>query len=256
MDQTGTIEKATDVLFHLHRQAAGCGISEIGRALDIPKSSVHRLLAALASRGLVEKDEAGRYRPGIALLALGLGVLEREPIVQVARPILERLAVTLGETCFLVAARAGRLRVLEKAEGTGFLRAAPQVGAEVPHQVTAAGKLYLALAPESLSATDNAPQSRAEGIAVERALRQVREQDLAWNRDEWIAGLSVVAAPVRMGERLLGALALALPSAALAERDGGELEQQVKAAAAKTSDRLNGLGLPHSSVDPLPIDPR
>ena len=91
---------------------------------------------------------------------------------------------------------------------------------------------------------------------MERALRQVREQDLAWNRDEWIAGLSVVAAPVRMGERLLGALALALPSAALAERDGGELEQQVKAAAAKTSDRLNGLGLPHSSVDPLPIDPR
>ena len=112
-------------------------MTAIGRALGLPKSSAHRLLTALSRRGLVEQDGRGRYRPGIGLVALGLGALEREPVVVAARPVLEQEAGALGETFFLVAARAGRLVVLDKAEGNGFLRAAPRVGSSVPVHATA-----------------------------------------------------------------------------------------------------------------------
>ena len=37
-----------------------------------------------------------------------------------------------------------------KVEGTGMLRVAPDVGAEVPVDVTASGRLYLGFAPELL----------------------------------------------------------------------------------------------------------
>jgi DNA-binding IclR family transcriptional regulator len=139
MEQTPTaIEKALDVLYHLHAGAEARGVSEIGRALGLPKSSAHRLLAALGRRGLVERDREGRYRPGIALVALGLGVLEREPLVAAARPLLEELARESDETAFLTVARAGRIVALDKVEGGGFLRAAPRVGAEAPVHATAA----------------------------------------------------------------------------------------------------------------------
>ena len=69
-----------------------------------------------------------------------------------ARPVLESEAAAIGETVFLVAARANKLVVLDKVEGTGFLRAAPQVGSEVPIHATAVGKLFLAFAEGSLSA--------------------------------------------------------------------------------------------------------
>src|SRR4029077_15223372 len=82
-----TVEKAIDVLFHLHERVEPWGVSELSRALRLPKSSVHRLLVSLRRRGLVESDERGRYRPGIVLVALGLGVLEREPLVVAARPV-------------------------------------------------------------------------------------------------------------------------------------------------------------------------
>ena len=72
-----------------------------------------RLALALGRRGLVERDERGRYRPGMALVALGLGVPEHEPVVGAAEPVLERTAADVGETVFLAAARAGRLRVLD-----------------------------------------------------------------------------------------------------------------------------------------------
>ena len=94
---------------------------------------------SIGRRGLVERDERGRYRPGMALVALGLGVLEHEPVVGAAEPVLERTAADVGETVFLAAARAGRLRVLDKREGSGFLRASPRVGAEIPLHATAIG---------------------------------------------------------------------------------------------------------------------
>ena len=142
MAGAATVEKAIDVLFHLHGAESALGLGEIARALGLAKSSCHRLLASLAVRELVEQDESGRYRPGLALLTLGLGVQRREPVVALARDCLEAEAAELGETVFLVAERQGTLRVLDKCEGSGFLRAAPGVGDVIPADVTAAGKLY------------------------------------------------------------------------------------------------------------------
>ena len=142
MAGAATVEKALDVLFHLHDAGAALGLSEIGRALDLPKSSCHRLLSSLVDREIVDRDENGRYRPGLALLALGIGAQRGEPVISAARPVLETEAVRLGETVFLVGLRHDRLRVLDKVEGPGFLRAAPGVGDVIPKDVTAAGKLY------------------------------------------------------------------------------------------------------------------
>jgi len=230
---SATVEKAVDVLFHLHGVSEPQGVTALGRALGLPKSSAHRLLAALARRGLVERDAGGRYRPGIALVALGLGALGREPVVEAARPVLEREAEALGETLFLAAARAGRIHVLDKAEGAGFLRAAPQVGATVPVAVTAVGRLYLAFAPDEVT-----PEPGPRSLA--RTLAEVRRRGWAENRDEWQPGLSAVAAPVFLGERMLAAVAVAAPSARLPRAEVPRVARRVADAAARVAARLGG----------------
>jgi IclR family acetate operon transcriptional repressor len=217
VELTGTIDKALELLFHLHeRGGAPLGVSELGRALELPKSTAHRLLASLAKRGLVEQDGQGRYQPGIALLALGLGVLEREPLVAAARAVVEHAAESLGETIFLSSARAGRLYVLDKQEGTGFLRAAPRIGAEIPAHATAIGKLYLAFAPESLRPLESPLEKYSRStITDSRALAKevelVRARGWAGMRNEWIPDLAGVAVPIRAGGRMFGALAAAGP---------------------------------------------
>ena len=118
MAGAATVDKALDVLFHLHRAGAPVGLSEIGRSLALPKSSCHRLLSSLVDREVVARDEAGRYRPGLALLALGIGAQRAEPVVVAARPVLEAEARALGETVFLVGLRHGRLRVLDEVAGS------------------------------------------------------------------------------------------------------------------------------------------
>ena len=244
-DFSGTIDKALEVLFHLHEQPASRGVSELGRALSLPKSTAHRLLASLSRRGLVERDALGRYRPGIALVALGLGVLEREPLVEAARPVLERCAETLGETIFLSGARAGRLYVLDKQEGSGFLRAAPRVGSEIPAHATAIGKVFLAFAPDDVRRSDSAlerytPATLVEPAALASELERVRASGLAEMHDEWIPGLSGVAAPIRLGARLLGAIAVAAPSSHWSEERAPEFRAGVRDAAREIETRVAG----------------
>ncbi len=240
-----SIEKALDVLFLLHSEGVPCGVSQVGRALGLPKSSVHRLLAALSSRGLVERDERGRYRTGIALVALARGALERDPVVAASRPILAAEALSLGETVFLVAARAGGLLVLDKAEGTGFLRAAPEVGSSVPLHATAAGKLYLAFGageiPWPVGPLERFTAQTATGReALEREVARARSQGFAENREEWIPGLAVLAAPVLAGGRLCGALCVAAPAVRLEALGRDALASRLRAAAARVVDRMEG----------------
>jgi len=241
----GTVDKAVDVLFHLHGAAEPRGVTAVGRALGLPKSSAHRLLTALGRRGLVERDERGRYRPGIALVALGLGALESEPVVVAARPVLEAAAREVGETFFLVAARFGRPVILATAEGTGFLRAAPQVGSSVPVHATAVGKLFLAFDAEAVDAASPpferfAPGTHTTQRGLDTEVERVRERGFAENRDEWIPGLSVLAVPVWSGDRMLAALAVAASSQRFEALGTDTLADSALAAGRRVAARLAG----------------
>ncbi len=259
MAGAATVEKALDVLFHLHEAAIPLGLSEIGRALDLPKSSCHRLLASLVKREMVEHDEGGLYRPGLALLSLGMGAQGREPVVRAARPTLEGLARTFSETVFVVGLRRGRLRVLDRVEGTGFLRAAPEIGDVVPADVTAVGKLYRAFGgqpgnptaapeadPDSGASVERGSRRRASSEEAEREDQRVRRRGYAVNRDAWIEGLSVLAVPIWQraapGDRRISAtLVLAASSPRFDEIGENAIAEHLLLSAREIAGRLGSL---------------
>ena len=241
MAGAATVEKALDVLFHLHDAGTALGLSEIGRALDLPRSSCHRLLTSLVNREVVERDDIGHYRPGLALLSLGIGAQGREPVVAAARPILESEGTELGETVFVVGMRRRHLRVLDKFEGTGFLRAAPGVGDVIPSDVTAVGKLYRVFG------------DRAElGLEAAVVLDPVEEDEVlrrgyALNRDAWIDGLSVLGVPIWQHEgglarRLVATLALAAASSRFDALGEEAIACRLLAAAERITGRLGVAG--------------
>jgi DNA-binding IclR family transcriptional regulator len=219
MEQSGTIDKAMRVLNALQQAQAPTSLAALAATLAMPKPTLHRLLASLSVHDVVEQHADGRYALGVGLVRLGLSALTVDPFVRVARPELERETRAFGETFFLVGARAGRLFVLDKVEGTGLLRAAPSVGAEVPVDVTASGRLYLGLAPQLLR--DSAEARRVSRRAIERALGE--GHDL--NQGEWITGLTVVAVPVVAQARMFGTVAC---GGAASQLGGARLEEAVR----------------------------
>ena len=200
------------------------------------------MLAALHERDVVERDSAGRYRPGLALLSLGLGVQGRDPVVQATRPILEQEAQALGETVFLVGRRRSSLRVLDKCEGSGFLRVAPGIGDVIPFDRTAAGQLYAALAPD-LPGAGAEDEGATSAPGASPADGEILLRGYATNRDAWIDGLSVLAVPIWQGlppgpRELAACLALGASSRRFDEIGEERIARRLLAAAERASERL------------------
>ncbi len=211
----------------------------------MPKASAHRLLRELQFRNLVKQDDRGMYGLGVGLLALGLGASRAEPLVRVARPILQNAAARVGETFFLVAERAGELVVLDKAEGAGFLRISPRIGAQIPVHATAVGRLYLAFAPERVQLDESrltsfTRRTPSTPTKLRRSVAQVRRDGVAASDEEWVQGLSAVAAPVFFAGRLLGAVVVACVAPRYKELGPASLIQAVTRASQQLANELEG----------------
>lgn len=246
MHKTSSLDKAIDLLFHLHEAASAQGVTAIARALKLPKSSVHRLASNLSRRGLLERDERGQMRMGPALVTLGLGTLEREPLLEVARPVLSEAATDLGETVFLTSPRGRRILILDKVEGSGFLRATPTVGQSVPAHATAVGKLTLAFAPDTLPPPDQhaerfTQRTLGAGAPLQEAVDEARSRGYAENHGEWIDGLSVIAAPIfGWHGSLVATLAMAAPTPRMKALGCTEVADRLIAYAQAVEARLGG----------------
>ena len=134
--------------------------------------------------------------------------------------------------------------MLDKAEGTGLLRASPQVGSTVPVHATAVGKLFLAFGDAPLVRT---PLERftdhtlASAVELERAVARARRDGTATSREEWMPGLSVLAAPIIVRDRMRGALALGAPTPRLRRADRGRAARaRARRSGGRISARLSG----------------
>lgn len=215
-----TVTKATDLLFELSRRPQPTSLTVLSQQLGWPKPSTHRLLQSLTHSLLVAQDERGHYALGPGLITLGLCASSGDPLIRACRKSLSRQAEVLGETFFLVTAYAGELTVRHKVEGTGFLRASPHVGAQLPLHATAVGKLFLAFAPEQVSLSKNIERFTRHtpiGPPLQAAIKRDRRKGYSVSIDEWCDGLSAVAAPIVVFGRMLGAVTMACATPRLAQ---------------------------------------
>jgi IclR family acetate operon transcriptional repressor len=130
------------VLEHLARHPQGLPITLIASELDIPLSACHRLLAGLQRRDYVRQArKQGDYVLTTKVVSLGLGFLSSAGIVDIAEPILERLAETSGELVRLSIVDEDRLTWVAKSQGTrqAGQRYDPDMGMDVQLSCTSSG---------------------------------------------------------------------------------------------------------------------
>jgi DNA-binding IclR family transcriptional regulator len=76
--------------------------------------------------------------------------------------------------------------------------------------------------------------------ALEQQVARARRQGFAENREEWVPGLAVLAAPVLAGGRLCGVVCAAAPAVRLEALGRDALALRLRAAAGRVADRLEG----------------
>jgi DNA-binding IclR family transcriptional regulator len=90
-------------------------LSEIARAADLNKATLHAILGALTEAGFVLREEERKtYSLGPALVALGGAAVEANPAVQLALPHMEALSNELGLDCVASAAIEDQIVILTR----------------------------------------------------------------------------------------------------------------------------------------------
>jgi len=237
------IARAAAVLRALERAPEGLGLGEIAAATELPKSTAHRIVAALAEEDLVAQAADGRVRLGGGIARLGAA--SRDALAERLRPVLLDLRRQLDETVDLAVLDGASVRFVDQVPAPQRLRAMSSVGEVFPLHCTANGKALLAAMPEPQAAallpkrlarfTAHTIGSRDELFAE---LAQVRRRGVAFDREEHTEGICAVGVAIPgAAEPVLAALSVPVPT----QRFRGN-ERQLAAAvreAAAAAESLN-----------------
>ena len=179
------------------------GVSDISRRLGVAKSTAHRLLQTLASRGFVEQDaQSGQYRLGMHVYELGALALARNELRHVALPTLRHVAATTGLTVNLSVADGPDIVFVERIESLDGVRFLGHFGRRLPSHTTSSGKAIAAWNPDAEAARRRAgfPPRVSKTVRTEadwlRCLDTVRKVGYAVSHSESFDGASSVAVPV------------------------------------------------------------
>lgn len=179
------------------------GVSQVARRLGVAKSTAHRLLTTLASRGLIEQSsKTGRYRLGLHLFELGHLALTRLDLRRESRTLLEELREVSGWTVHLAIAQGADTLFLERLPTLRGMQAMVEYRRRWPLHATSSGKAICAFDPEAAHARTAAgfpsftTHTITSAAAFEADLAGVRSRGFAIAREELMYGLASVAAPV------------------------------------------------------------
>lgn len=127
------------------------GLMEISAALDLHKSTVHRLLMSLIYMGYAKQDEiTQKYMLSYKIVNMAGKILDRMDILQIARPYMDRLSDISGETVHLVQREGNNILYIYKAEAkVGSIRMVSHVGMVHPMYCSGVGKAIMATLDEA-----------------------------------------------------------------------------------------------------------
>ena len=161
-------------------------LGDAAKAADLPPSTALRLLRTLESTAFVRRDETGLYRPGTAIVRLGVLALSHESLVALCRDPMNRVVEQTGESAYLSVPAPGRQGLyIAIVEGTHSVRHANWVGRRFPVDSSASGRVLDGETDQS-------------GYCV---VSDGVEQDV-----------TAIAVPIRVGESVVGALSVVVPS--------------------------------------------
>jgi IclR family acetate operon transcriptional repressor len=223
--KSGTIPTNLRLLLVIEQIAkAGVPITptDVNARIGLPKPTIHRLFNTLDEEGFLQRDLDGRtYSPGPRLRNMAGGILSSLRIRTARQAILKQVSREIGETCNIALPDRDAMTYLERVETEWPLRIQLPIGTRVPFYCTASGKMYLSsLAANHLEkyvlATDlqaRTPNTITDPRALFREIDEIRRQDYALDREEFMKDMVALAVPIRdVNGRLMATLSFHAPS--------------------------------------------
>ncbi|MGI9203902.1 MAG: IclR family transcriptional regulator [Woeseiaceae bacterium] len=189
------IARAAEIMRALENEDDGLSLGQLAKRLQLPRSTVQRIVGALADEQLViAATPAARVTLGPAILRMAANA--KFDFTTFARPQLEALAQRTGETVDLSMLRQDKMIFVDQIVGSHRLRAVSAVGEAFPTFSSANGKAALSLLDnEKISALlegrlyEETPNSITSMKDLLREIETVRATGIAVDNEEHTEGI-------------------------------------------------------------------
>jgi DNA-binding IclR family transcriptional regulator len=245
--QVPAVARAAAILRLLSRSEAPLGVHAIARALGLVPSTCLHILRALSAEELVSVNpDTKRYGLSSGVVALARGMLRHDAFSNLAQSVLSELSSRHGVTAIGVeAAGLDHIVVVAMSHPGHVLGLQADVGSRFPALISASGRCIAAFGGHAWGELEGRfkglrwdnpptlPQWRAD-------IETTRQVGYAVDEGRYIAGVTVIAAPVMPRGRLSHALVVVGVSEQLRRIGHAALGEELRAGAVELSRRVEG----------------
>jgi DNA-binding IclR family transcriptional regulator len=243
---TGSIQvlqRAALLIRTIGEHRGGLRLAELGELVDLPKTTIHRIVGALTEERLLRIDPSGRIWLGSSVLALAR--LAATELAEQLRPVLVELHRVVDETVDLSVLDGSSVHFIDQIQSTQRLRAVSSVGSTFPLHCSANGKAFLASLPlDQLDEMLTRPLERftentiTDPDELRAELDVIRAEGVAYDYEEHTLGIAAVAIALTDPTGPIAAISIPTPADRF-EINEPRLRAELLAAAAQARTMLS-----------------
>ena len=232
------VERAVRLLDALAAARQPQSLAALARALALPRSSVHGLLATLVALGLARRNGDAEFSLGPKALQWADAYGSRTDVLRAFDAHVDRFAELGTETVMLATLDGADVVYLACRQGSRPLAVNFRVGGRFPAACTSSGKAMLAALPDATVrerlGAGPLPRLTRHGLpsvaALLRQLDGVRRQGIAVDDEETAEGMQCFGAAIRgpRGDEATAAVAVSVIKAGLGARRRTELVDAIR----------------------------
>ena len=243
-----SVDRALTLLETIAELGGETTLSKLATRTGLNISTCHHLLATLVQRGFVTKGLGRRgYALGARILYLSHVCLQVD-LPRRAQSAIDRINQATGETVQLAALQGDELVNVLKRESRHAVRVdAGTMGTAAAAHATATGKAILAWLPEDEirrivsvhGMTKYTPSTITDFPTLMEALRLVRRNGVAFDREEFRPGVVCIGAAIRdQSGAVVGAISASTPTMRASEEHLDQIRDEIVAATRALSAEL------------------
>ncbi|WP_085990906.1 IclR family transcriptional regulator [Oceanobacillus senegalensis] len=240
----GVISKTFKILRSFTDKKNEWGVNELSRYLDMPVSTVHRILSTLKNEHIVEYSElTGKYKLGPEMIRMASIISAKVDIKRIAYSHLFELSIDLDHSVYFAQyySHYRKLAFVDCVKSKNALQYVLEIGVLQPIHVAASGKNILAYLEESEinEILEGEVELESDRNKVRDELKQIKNQGYAITSNERKMGALSVGAPVfDVSGEIIGSVICVFPISDYEKEKESKYIQRVKKAAKDISHSM------------------
>ncbi len=219
----GTVHKVVRILRFIADQGMKSSIRDLSSALDIPRTSVHRIFKLLTNNGILAFDPKTKsYRWGPEMIRIGQAVYQNTEMRAFALPVLRKIVEQCNETATLTLYDPLTHQIIftDQVQSEQSILYKTRLGIRLPIHAGASGKVIMAFLPE-----EEIEEIFASGLErvtdrtivdphrLRKQLAEIRNKGYSVSHGERDPEAVGIACPIfDFGSSVIGSIVVTIPS--------------------------------------------